>query len=95
MLGKFEMILVNTERTESKDGKETYLYANLLQGSEVKRVRVEDLKQFEELIKLGELKKVSADIDVSVKTWQGSTYVNYKLIDYKTLEEKQQSFKKA
>lgn len=88
MLGNFQMILVGVEKTKSKDGKETYLYANLLQGSEVKRVRLEDQKTFDELKTLGELKKVSADIDVSVGTWQGSTYVNYKLVSYKALQQK-------
>lgn len=87
MLGNFEMILVGMEKTESKDGKGTYLYANLLQGSEVKRVRVEDRKTFDELKALGELKKVSADIDISVGMWQGSTYVNYKLVSYKALQK--------
>lgn len=93
MVGTFEMILTGVEETKSKDGKEVYLYANLLQGNEVKRVRVEDKKTFEELKELGELKKVTADIDISVKSWQGSTYVNFKLSSYKNKEN--QNFKKS
>ena len=82
MIGKFDVILTGTEKTVSKDGKNVYLYANLLQKSELKRCRIESEKMFDELLKLGELKPIQAEIEVSENNWDGKVYINYKLLNY-------------
>lgn len=89
MVGRFDVILTGTERVESNYGKETYLYANFLQKNEVQRVKVEKAEMFKSLSILPELQRLSVEMDVSVRSWNGSVYVNYKLVRFDEIKEMQ------
>lgn len=88
MKGTFDVILTGTETVNSKDGKSVYFYANLLQGSEVKRTRIEDAADFGDVAKLPPLTSLKADLDISEGFYDGSHYSNWKLTGYTVNEKK-------
>lgn len=90
MIGTFDVLLTGVETIQSRDGKDTFFYANFLQNNEIKRVKVKDAGMFAELAKLPSLSKVIADFDVSATLWEGKTYLNFKLISYE-IESKKSS----
>ena len=87
MVGKFDVVLTGTETSESKDGKNVYFYANLLQGSEVKRARIANAAEFGEVSKIPPLTKMNAELDIAEGFYAGTHYTRYSLVNY-TLTEK-------
>lgn len=90
MTGTFDVILTGTEAVNSKDGKTTYFYANLLQGSEVKRARIMDAADYGMIAKVAPLTKLKATLDIAEGFYNGSHFCNFKLIGYTEEEKKQQ-----
>ena len=66
MVGKFDVIFTGTEVKESKDG-DKYYYVNLLQNSEIKRVRVVDKDYFSEISNSAFICVKGAILDISEK----------------------------
>ena len=81
MVGKFNVILTGTEVKESKDG-DKYYYVNLLQNSEIKRVRVIDKECFVEMSKIAPLTNLEAELEITEGTFNNVHYTRYSLVSY-------------
>lgn len=81
MVGKFNVILTGTEVKESKDG-DKYYYVNLLQNSEIKRVRVVNKGFFDEMSKIAPLTNLEAELEISEGTFNNVHYTRYSLVSY-------------
>lgn len=81
MVGKFNVILTGTEVKESKDG-DKYYYVNLLQNSEIKRVRVTDKGSFDEMCKIAPLTNLEAELEIAEGTFNNVHYTRYSLVSY-------------
>lgn len=74
MVGKFECKLTGTEIKQGQNGK-VYMYACLLQGSEIIKAELENDKLYNDLNQLKELTELDADLNVIQGFWNGSRYV--------------------
>ena len=74
MVGKFKCKLTGTEIKQGQNGK-VYMYACLLQGSEIIKAELENDKLYNDLNQLKELTELDADLNVVQGFWNGSRYV--------------------
>ena len=81
MVGKFKCKLTGTEIKQGQNGK-VYMYACLLQGSEIVKAELEDDKLYNDLNQVKELAELEVDLNIVQGFWNGSRYVRNILVGF-------------